>query len=89
MILVNFNVERAADDPEEIRRLIEDGYVPVKAEAVLPPREPKAEEIPARKPYTRMSKKELVALAVEAGVVSASSMTKAELVEILEAQDEY
>ena len=88
MILVNFNVEREADDPIEIKRLIENGYVPVKAEAAPPPREPEAEEIPARKPYTRMSKKELVALAGEAGIISAGSKTKAELVEILEAQDE-
>ena len=72
MILKRFNVERVEDDPARIRELIADGYEEVKGPNTLD--------------YADMSKPELVVMADAMGIKNAKRMTKAALIEALEAK---
>ncbi len=77
MILRKFNVEKSESDPGVIEALKKAGYVVIQNDVK------EAEEKPAVD-YSSMSKRELVELALTSGIPGAKSLTKAELIEILE-----
>lgn len=77
MILRKFNVERSESDPAVIEALKKAGYVVIRNDVK------EAEEKPAVD-YSSMRKHELVELALASGISGAKSLTKAELIEILE-----
>ena len=77
MILRKFNVEKSESDPAVIEALKKAGYVVIRNDVK------EAEEKPAVD-YSSMRKYELVELALASGISCAKSLTKAELIEILE-----
>lgn len=80
MILRKFNVEKCETDPVRIEALKAEGFVVIKNDMK---EAPKAEE-KQTVDYSSMLKRELVELALAAGIPGAKSLTKAELIDILE-----
>ena len=80
MILRKFNVEKSESDPAVIEALKKAGYVVIRNDVK---EAQKAEEKPVVD-YSSMLKRELVELALASGISGAKSLTKAELIEILE-----
>lgn len=78
MILIRENVERHTEDPREAKRLISMGYTIINGE--IPPET-------ADKAESEMTVKELRELAKKHGISGASSLNKAELIEVLKEAD--
>lgn len=81
MILRKFNVEKSETDPARVAELKADGFVVIKYDECE--KKEKAEK-EAQVDYSNMLKRELVEIALDMGIPGAKSLTKAELVEILE-----